>query len=68
MFFRLVEHVAENEGVIEQLKTDKQMEWVARMNNILGRATKIVNHDIIYNQSRMAAVRNLCSFLLFNEK
>ena len=49
MFFRLVKQMAEREGVTEQLKADKQMEWVARMNNIRSRATEIVNHDIIYN-------------------
>ena len=49
MFFRLVKQMAEREGVTEKLKADNQMEWVARMNNIRGRATEIVNHDIIYN-------------------
>ena len=49
MFFRLVNQLAEKEGVTEQLKADNQMEWVARMNNIRSRATEIVNHDIIYN-------------------
>ena len=49
MFFRLVNQLAEKEGVTEQLKADNQMEWVARMNNIRCRATEIVNHDIIYN-------------------
>ena len=49
MFFRLVKQMAEREGVTEQLKTDNQIEWVARMNNIRSRATEIVNHDIIYN-------------------
>ena len=48
MFFRLVKQMAEREGVTEQLKADDQIEWVARMNNIRSRATKIVNHDIIY--------------------
>lgn len=48
MFFRLVKQMAEREGVIEQLKADNQMEWVARMNNIRSRATEIVNHDLIY--------------------
>lgn len=48
MFFRLVKQMAKREGVIEQLKADNQMEWVARMNNIRSRATEIVNHDIIY--------------------
>ena len=49
MFFRLVQRMAEREGVTEKLKADNQMEWVARMNNIHSRATEIVNHDIIYN-------------------
>lgn len=49
MFFRLVKQMAEREGVTEQLKSDNQMEWVARMNNIRSRVTEIVNHDIIYN-------------------
>lgn len=48
MFSRLVKQMAECEGVTEKLKADKQMEWVARMNNIRSRATEIVNHDIIY--------------------
>lgn len=48
MFFWLVKQIAEREGVIEQLKADNQMEWVARMNNIRSRATEIVNNDIIY--------------------
>ena len=49
MFFRLVKQMAERDGVIEKLKADNQMEWVARMNNIRSRAIEIVNHDIIYN-------------------
>ena len=49
MFFRLVKQMAEREGVTEKLKTDNQMEWIARMNNIRSRATEIVNHDIIYS-------------------
>ena len=49
MFFRLIKQMAEREGVTEKLKSDNQMEWVARMNNIRNRATEIVNHDIIYN-------------------
>lgn len=48
MLFRLVEQMAEREGVTEQLKADNQMEWVARMNNIRQRATEIVNTEIIY--------------------
>ena len=49
MFSRLVKKMAERESVTEQLKSDNQMKWVARMNNIRSRATEIVNHDIIYS-------------------
>ena len=49
MFFRLVEQLAEREGVSERLKADNQIEWVARMNNIRSRATETVNNHIIYN-------------------
>ena len=49
MFSQLVKQTAKREGVTEQLKSDNQMEWVARMNNIRSRATEIVNNDIIYN-------------------
>ena len=55
MFLRLVEQIANREGVTEQLKADNQMEWVARMNNIRSRATEIVNHDIIYKGEISAA-------------
>lgn len=48
MFLRLVEQMAECEGVTEELKANDQMEWVARMNNIRNRATEIIDNDIIY--------------------
>ena len=47
-FNRLVKQMAEREGVTEQLKADKQMEWVGKMNNIRQRATEIVNNELIY--------------------
>ena len=49
MFEQLVKQMAKAEGITEQLKSDNQMEWVARMNNIRCRATEIVNRDIIYS-------------------
>lgn len=49
MFNRLVKQMAEREGVTEQLKTDNQMEWVGRMNNIRQKATEIVRDELIYN-------------------
>ncbi len=48
MFFRLVKQMAEREGVTEQLKSENQMAWVARMNSIRSRATEVVNTDLIY--------------------
>ncbi len=47
MFLRLVEQMAEREGVTEQLKAKNQMEWVGRLNNIRSRAMEIVNEEII---------------------
>ena len=47
MFSRLVEQMAEREGVTEQLKADNQMEWVGRMNNIRNRAIESVNNELI---------------------
>ena len=47
MFLRLIEQIANREGVTEQLKAEKQMEWVCRMNNIRSRAMEIVNEEII---------------------
>ncbi|MBE6759234.1 MAG: TnpV protein [Ruminococcaceae bacterium] len=48
MLLRLVEDMAESEGVTEQLKADNQMEWVQRMNNICNHAEEIVNTELIY--------------------
>ncbi len=48
MFLRLVEQMAEREGVTEKLKAENQMKWVGLMNNIADRAREIVNTEIIY--------------------
>ena len=48
LFFRLVKAMTEQEGITEQLKTEKQMEWVRKLNNINNRAIEIVNYEIIY--------------------
>ena len=47
MFDLLVRQLAEQEGVTEILKAEKQIEWVQRMNSIRNRATEIVNHELI---------------------
>ena len=48
MFLRLVKQMAKREGVTEQLKTDNQIEWVRKMNNIRNRAIEVVNTDLLY--------------------
>lgn len=49
MYFRLVNHIAECEGVTEQLKAENQIEWVGRMNNVRNRTTEVIYRDFIYN-------------------
>ena len=47
-FDLLIEQMAKQEGVTEQLKVQNQMLWVRRMNNIRARAEEIVREEIIY--------------------
>ena len=44
----LVEQMAEQWGVTEELKMRDQMEWVSRMNNIKNIAEEMVLLEIIY--------------------
>lgn len=44
----LVEQMAERWGVTEELKTQNQMEWVRRMNNIKNVAEEMALLEIIY--------------------
>ena len=44
----LVEQIAEQWGVTEELKMQNQMEWVRRMNNIKNAAEEIVEKEFIY--------------------
>lgn len=48
MYDRLVQQLAKQEGITEQLKADNQILWVQKMNNIRNRATEIVNKELIY--------------------
>jgi hypothetical protein len=45
----LTQQMAKREDVTEALKTDDQMEWVRRMNNIRNRAEEIVLSELIYS-------------------
>lgn len=51
MFSRLVKQIAEREGVTEKLKSDDQMAWVQKMNNIHSRAIEVVNTELNYIQT-----------------
>lgn len=49
MFVRLVQQMAECEGVTEELKEATSMEWVQRMNNIRNRVIGIICNNLIFN-------------------
>lgn len=48
MYDTLVKQLAKQEGITEKLKTENQMLWGQKMNNIRNRATEIVNAELIY--------------------
>ena len=45
---KLVEQLANQEGITETIKADNQMLWVKKMNCIRNQVTEIVNDVIIY--------------------
>ena len=47
-FERLIEDMKQAQGITEQLKTENQLEWVQRLNNIRACARELVNEEIIY--------------------
>ena len=49
LYDQLVQQLAKQEGITEQLKADNQMLWVQKMNSIHNQAIEIVNDSIIYN-------------------
>ena len=48
MLDRLLEQMKKKQGVTEQLKSENQMLWVRRMNNIVASAEEIVMRDVVY--------------------
>lgn len=48
-FERVVEQMAESEGITKRLKATDQVAWVGEMNNIWSRARAVVNAELIYN-------------------
>ena len=47
MFDRLEKQMVRQEGITEQLKVERPMEWVGRMNNIRHRVEEIIREEII---------------------
>lgn len=48
MLSQLVKQMAEQEESTEQLKADRQMEWVGCMNNMREQVTEIINAELIF--------------------
>lgn len=48
MFSQLVNQIATQDGITEQLKAENQMEWVRRMNSIRARTEEIIYTELIY--------------------
>ena len=48
LFLRLVEQMAEREGITEKLKAEQPMEWVGKMNALREAAAEIVNAEVIF--------------------
>ena len=49
MFYRLVNQMAEAEGITEELKATAPMAWVGKMNDVRSRAAELVNNALIYS-------------------
>ena len=48
MFSRLVKEYADRQGVTEQLKAAKPLEWVQNMNNIRNAVEEVIDTELIY--------------------
>ena len=48
MFQRLIKQMAEREGINEQLKAEKQILWVQKMNSIKNRVIEVVEEEMIF--------------------
>lgn len=48
LYFQLVNQLAKQEGISEQIKAENQMLWVQKMNSIRDRAAEIVKAELIY--------------------
>lgn len=48
MFLRLVEQMAEREGITEKLKAENPMEWIGKLNALREASAEIVNTELIF--------------------
>ena len=48
LFFRLMEQMAEHDGISKKLKSEHPMEWIGRMNALRESAAEIVNAKVIF--------------------
>ena len=48
MFDTLIEQMKKAEGVTKQLKEQKQLEWLRRMQNIEARVREVIFNELIY--------------------
>lgn len=48
LFFRLVEQMAEHEGMTEKRKAEHPMKWVGKMNALREAAAEIANAEVIF--------------------
>lgn len=49
MFNTLVEQMIKSENITEEFKSQNQLEWVRRMNNITARAKETVFNNLMYS-------------------
>lgn len=48
MFYRLIKHMADIEGITEKLKSENQTEWVRKINNIRNAVEEVISAELIY--------------------
>ena len=56
--------LAEQNGVIEKLKAENQMEWVRQMNACKAQAEEVVKAELIYDRARKSGQKTVRTFLI----
>ncbi len=63
----IVQSLAEQNGVTEQLKAENQMEWVRQMNACKAQAEEIVKAELIYDRARKFGQKTVRTFLIYSK-